>query len=418
MLPVDSSTALDLGAALACGLMIGIEQGWRLRLQKTGTRVAGVRTYSLIGLGGGLASVLGLAVHLLVAPVIAGGIVAALVIGYAREPGRIDATGVVSALVVLGLGMLAGGGHPALGVGAASVVTLLLASRSQSHRFVASLNQTDVQAFARYAVVSAAVLPFLPNKHVGPLGAWNPFQLWLVVVLVTGFSFVGYIANRTIGQRWGVIATAIIGGAYSSTAVTASLSERLGHGERGPLSAGIVLASAVMYFRVLILVGVLSPSTLLQFFLVIAPSTLTATIVALIAWIRSAGSTDSRASIERNPIEIVPALGFVGIVAIGAVATRWAQISYGQAGIATSLFITGTFDVDAAIVTLSGLPMTAISRELAAVALAGTIVTNMVLKMLVCAAYARRDGTVAIVGLGASTATLLITIVVRLAAIV
>src|SRR5205814_9218910 len=131
--------------------------------------------------------------------------------------------------------------------------------RTELHGFVERLDEQDVKALARYAVIAGAVLPFLPSGHYGPLGAWNPQKLWLIVVLVTGFSFLGYVANRIFGERHGTIATALIGGAYSSTAVTQALAQRLGREEVGGAEpAGIALATAVMYLRVLLLIGVLA----------------------------------------------------------------------------------------------------------------------------------------------------------------
>ena len=128
--------------------------------------------------------------------------------------------------------------------------------REELHGFVERLDADDVKALARYAVIAGAVLPFLPNGNYGPLGAWNPQRLWLVVVLVTGFSFLGYVANRIFGERHGTIATALIGGAYSSTAVTQSLAQRLGAKKQaGAEPAGIALATAVMYLRVPVLIG-------------------------------------------------------------------------------------------------------------------------------------------------------------------
>ena len=202
---------MELGAGLAVGLMIGIERGWRLRREKSGSRVAGVRTFTLLGVAGALAGILGESIHPLVTAAIVAALCVLLIIGFLREGTRKDATSAVAAVLAVSFGVLAG----------AAIVTLILATRTETHKFVARLNTTDMQAFARYAVIAAAVLPFLPNRSVGPLGAWNPFQLWLVIVLVTGFSFLGYIGNRTIGERGGILATALIGGAYSSTAVTA-----------------------------------------------------------------------------------------------------------------------------------------------------------------------------------------------------
>jgi uncharacterized membrane protein (DUF4010 family) len=401
---------LELGAGLAAGVVMGLERGWRLRREKSGARVAGVRTFSLLGLGGSLAGVLGERVHPLATVSILAALCALLIVAFVRDRARSDVTSAVAAVLALSLGVLAGAGLPAIAVATAAISTLILATRNQSHKFVARLNTTDVQAFARYAVIAAAVLPFMPNRSVGPLAAWNPFQLWLVVVAVTGFSFLGYVANRTIGERRGVLATALIGGAYSSTAVTASLAERLGAGEDGPLTAGMLIASAVMYVRVILLVAILSPSTVPAFLAVSGPAAIAGMAVAAVGWFRAPRQTGKNVRVARNPIELLPAFGFAAIVAVGALATRRAQQAFGQSGIAVSLFVTGTFDVDAAIVTLSGLPVHAIERDLAALAIGGTIIANMLLKMFIAAAYARGRSGSALIGMGLSTAILTISV--------
>jgi len=409
----EGQSALLLGAALACGLMIGMERGWRLRDEAPGTRVAGLRTFALLGAGGGLAGLLAAIVSPAVTAFLALALASVIVIGYARDAGRRDSTTPVAAIVALALGLLAGAGEASLAVTSAAITTLLLATRRESHAFIERLNREDVRAFARYSVIVLAVLPFLPHRQVGPLHAWNPFNLWLVVVLVTGFSFVGYVASRAFGARRGILVTALIGGAYSSTAVTASLSQTLGKGGAGPLSAGIGIATAVMYLRVILLVAVLTPSVLPAFVMATAPAAAVAALAALILWLRAPPAGRQELQAPRNPIEILPALGFATIVAAAAVFARWAQLQFGQSGVATSLFLTGSFDVDAAIVTLSGLPLAAIGRDLAALALGGTIVANMALKMGIVALYARGRGTIAIVALGLSMAVLLGTLLWR-----
>jgi uncharacterized membrane protein (DUF4010 family) len=394
--------------------MIGVERGWQLRREKSGSRVAGVRTFALLGGGGGIAALLGTLVHPAVGVVIVAAMAVALLIGFHRQAGERDATGVIAALLAVSLGLLAGAGQPALAVAGGAVVTFILSIRRESHAILGRLTATDVKAFARYAVIVAAVLPFLPNRSLGPFAAWNPFQLWLVVVLVTGFSLAGYVANRTIGARNGILASAVIGGAYSSTAVTASFARRLGTDEAGPLTAGILVASAIMYVRVTILIALLSPSTLPSFLIVIGPAAMVGAAIAVVAWLRSSKADAANGESARNPVELLPALMFVAIVAAGAVGTRWAQQSFGQQGAALSLFITGTFDVDAAIVTLSGLPAGTLVRDVAAVAIAGTVVANMLVKMAVTGLFARWRGSTALIGLGASTAVLIGTMVWRL----
>jgi uncharacterized membrane protein (DUF4010 family) len=338
---------------------------------------------------------------------------AIIAIGYGRRKGadRADATTAVAALVTLGLAFLAGTGSSALAVAGAAVVTLVLAVRGQTHRLLRRMDQEDVQAFARYAVIAAAVLPFLPSGHYGPYGAWNPQKLWLVVVLVTGFSFLGYVANRLFGERHGTIATAIIGGAYSSTAVTQSLAQRLGRDEEGGAEpAGIALATAVMYLRVLILVAVLATRVFVEFAILVVPALIVASAAGW--WLyRKSPRCDAPAA-PGNPIALLPALGFAAFVAAAAVAGAWAQSRFGQQGLAVMLLIMGSMDVDVAIITAGGLPAQALAADLAAMALAGTIIANMLVKVGVTLAYARRKGVSAAVALSFSVVALALGIAV------
>jgi uncharacterized membrane protein (DUF4010 family) len=391
-------------------LLIGIERGWKLKDQKPGTRVAGVRTFSMLGLGSGLAGLIGARGSPFAAAAILLGITALMTLAYAPElRAKRDSTSAVAALVTIGIGFLAGNGEPALGIASAAVAVAFLALRTELHEFVDKLDEQDVKALARYAIIAGAILPFLPSGHYGPLGAWNPQKLWLVVVLVTGFSFLGYAANRIFGERHGTIATALIGGAYSSTAVTQSLAQRLGSEEKGGAeNAGIALASAVMYLRVLLLIGVLSTRVLLPFALIILPALIVAWAAGF--WLYRKAPKCDAPSPPGNPIAILPALGFVAFVAFAAVAAKWAAGRFGEQGIALLLLIVGSSDVDTAIITLGNLPSAAISPLLAAIAIAGTIIVNMAVKMGITLAYARKRGLPAVAAMASSIVVLAISI--------
>jgi uncharacterized membrane protein (DUF4010 family) len=403
--------AVRVGSGLAIGALVGLERGYKLRTQKEGTRVAGVRTFSLLGVASGIAGRIGEA-----QPLAAGAIVAAtlgyLAIAYAPKlKAKGDATSPVAAAATIAAAFLAGLGFVGLALAAAAIIVLILAMRDDLHGFVERLDEQDVQALARFAVIALAVLPFLPDTDFGPYDAWNAAKLWWVVILVTGFSFAGYIANRIFGERHGTIATAIIGGAYSSTAVTQSLAQKLGSSERpGAEPAGIALASAVMYLRVLLLVAVLAGRLMLPFALVVAP----ALIVGWLAgwWLYRQAPHEAGPAPPGNPIALVPALTFLVFLAVAAVVARWAQSEFGEEGIAVLLLIMGSLDVDAAIVTAGNLPPEAIGARLAALALGGTVFANMSVKLLITLAYARGKGLKAALALGASMGALAASLIV------
>lgn len=403
--------ALALGTAVAVGLLIGIERGWNLRKVKAGKRVAGVRTFTLLGLLAGLAGLVGKMGQPLAGGAMVAAAAAIIALGYARRtgPDKADATSPVAALVTLGLGALAGSGNPGPAIAGAALVTLILALRNEAHGLIDRLDEEDVKALARYAVIALAVLPFLPSGRYGPYGAWDPQKLWWVVVLVTGFSFAGYVANRIFGTRHGTIATALIGGAYSSTAVTQSLAQRLGSDQAGGAEpAGIALASAVMYVRVIILVAVLASRVLVTFALIILPALVTAAAAGY--WLYRSAPRHLGPAPPGNPIALVPAFGFLAFVAAAAVASAWAQGRFGEQGMALLILVMGSMDVDVAIITVGGMDPSAISPTLAAIALAGTIFINMSVKLGITLAYARGKGTSAAVALGASMAVLAATL--------
>ena len=403
--------ALGVGSGLVTGVLVGLERGFKLRSQPDGKRVAGIRTFSLLGLGGGIAGLIGLSQPFAAAAIILG-MLAYLAIAYAPKlKVKGDVTSPIAAAATIAVAFLAGSGSIGLALACAAVIVLILAMRNEVHDFVDRLDEKDVKALARFAVIALAILPFLPDRSFGPYDAWNAAKLWWVVILVTGFSFAGYIANRLFGAKHGTIATALIGGAYSSTAVTQSLAQRLGSGEGGGAEpAGIALASAVMYLRVLVLVAILAQRLILPFAMVIAP----ALIVGWLAgwWLYRTAPHQEGPVLPGNPIALIPALTFLLFLAGAAVVARWAEASFGQEGIAVLLLIMGSLDVDAAIVTAGGLPPQVIDAELAALALGGTILANMTVKLGVTLAYARGKGLTAALGLGASMAALAATLVV------
>ena len=375
-----------VGLGLALGLLVGIQRGWALRNDAPGTRFAGIRTFALLGLAGAIAGVLqeraeGLANILLAATA------ALVLIGYWRSSRRdaaISGTASLVGLLTMACGFLAGSGEALLATTAAGVMVLILALRNQLHGWIAHLDEVEVIAIARFALIALVILPLLPDTPLGPFGAWRPRQLWMVVVLVSGISFLGYIASRKLGASRGTIATAAAGSAVSSTAVTAALAIKLRNQEEQPaiLYAGIAAASAVMFLRVMVLTWALAGFALPTFALLAVPgmlASLAATAFFLLR-MRSAPDRPVQAIPVRNPFDIGPALLLMVLVMVLSVAARWVLDRYGDAGLAVVLALTGTVDVDSAIITMGNLPSGTLAPDVAGLILLPPVLLNTLFK--------------------------------------
>ncbi|WP_225207758.1 MgtC/SapB family protein [Novosphingobium huizhouense] len=389
---IENATLTALAAALLTGLIVGVERGWSQRLRPAGTRIAGVRTFGLLGLVGGLAGALpdALAAALVL------GAAALLAIGYrseAESPIR-SATTPVAGLLTLALGVAAVRIAPGVALGGAAVAFALLAARPALHRALVGLSAIEVEAAARFLLIALLALPLLPDRAFGPFDAWNPRRIWMVVVIVAGLSFAGYAAARRWGSRRGLLLVAATGAIVSSTAVTADYARRLRSEPeaRSALVAGIALASIVMFLRVQVLALMLVPRALPSLAMALAPATLVAAGFALAAW-RQQGEAAGGEVRLGNPLDFRPALVLAVMVALFSLIARWALARYGDAGMGTVLALTGMMDVDAAVLTLAGLAPDAIGAERAGLLLAGPVLANTLVKAVMALVIAPgRDG--------------------------
>ena len=377
---------------LAIGLLIGLERGWQQRSARPGSRVAGLRTFGLFGLIGGLAGfAAGMTQGWAVSAVLLLAGCALVIIGYRRDKSP-SATTEAAALVTLGLGWLAGHGLPVPALALAVVTAFLLAQRQRLHAWIEGLSEADFHAVVLFAVIAGALWPVLPDRAMGPMNAWNPRELWLVVV-VCAISFAGYVLGRRLGPERGVLAMAAVGAIYSSTAVTAALAQRIKTEpeSRPRLAAGIAIASTVMFLRTGLLVGLLVPFALIGFARVMGPAAL---VALLLAWLlaRRAAVAPAGDAPTGNPFALLPALGFAVLVALVQLVVQWMQVRFGGSGVAITLALAGAMDVDAAIVALRGLPRGSITPGLAGTILALPVLLNTLLKLGVVLVTAGRAG--------------------------
>lgn len=375
-----------IALGLVLGLLVGVQRGWAQRDAVDGSRFAGVRTFGLLGLAGALAGHLTAEVQG-VAMLIMAAAAALILLSYhraSREGATISGTASLVGLITLASGFLAGTGERLTATGVTVVMVLLLTMRERLHAFVERMTEVEVAALARFALIAGVVLPLLPDEALGPLDAWNPRNLWLVVVLVCGISLAGYVAARMLGPSKGVLATAAAGSMVSSTAVTVAMASRMKEdgANLGLLGGSIAIGSVVMFARMLVLTGLLAPFALPTLALLAAPGLAVSLAGSglLLARLKDWGDAGTGPMVLRNPFAIGPALILMALVMAMSLVARWLEGIYGDAGLATVLAIAGIVDADSAVITLGGLPEGSIGPTMAGLVLLPPIVLNSLFK--------------------------------------
>lgn len=384
-----------LGVALALGLLIGLERGWQLRALPEGHRVAGFRTFALISLLGGVAALPLDAWGPIWLGVMAGAVALVLTAGYWRGSANredISATSVVAALLTFALGALAGRGELTVAASSAVVVTLLLGFKPELHHLLRRIQRDELVATLRLLLISVVLLPILPNRGFGPWSAFNPYQVWWLVVLVASVSYVGYFAIKLIGLKGGVLVTALLGGMVSSTAIAVSLARRgANQPEKAPLfSAGVIISSAIMFPRMLLVAGIAAPALVVPLATLLMPPALVA--AALAAPLTRSGSRRAASDTgvqwqPRNPLELRTALGFglflVAMIFFSHAASNW----IGARGLYLLGALSGLVDVDAITLSLATMwTRGGTSKEVAVAAIAIAAAVNTLVKPILVAA--------------------------------
>lgn len=376
-----------LSVALAVGLLIGIERGWRTRNEAEGERSIGLRTLALTGLLGGIAAALGQAAgnaalvvglaFLAFAPIIA-----ALRYHEMAHDKTFGATTVLAALVTFTLGCLAVLVDPGIAAAAAVAATALLALKTALHAWLRTLTWEELRAGLVLLVMTLILLPLLPNRGMGPLSAINPYELWLMTILIAAVSSAGYVAMKWIGGQQGVVLSAIAGGLVSSTAVTLSFSRLAGeHPERaGSLVAGALLAGMTMMGRILFVAGAVNFAMLRWLVLPLAFAALGTAAMAF-WYLRQSDHRDADTPLALSaPFELGSVLKFGAFLACIMVAAKIATEWAGGSGAFALAALSGIADVDAITLTMARLGGGALDLEPAAAAILLAAAVNTAVK--------------------------------------
>lgn len=363
-----------LGIALAIGLMVGLERGWQTREVSDERRTAGLRTFALSGLLGGICGLLSndsSPIILVAGLLVFSGALVSFSLLEARARQKFTVTSTIAGILTFVLGAYAVLGNETVAVAAAVVMAALLAMRGPLHEWVKKVTWPEMRSALVLLAMSFLLLPILPDRPVDPWEVLNPYRIWLCAILVASISFVGYIAVRIFGDRKGVTVAAIAGGVASSTATTLSLA-RLArdHKENSRLlSGGVLLAGTVMIVRIIVLAGVLKPD-LLAILLWPTVSAGTVFLLGAVLLLRGpAGNSDTPHLQIKNPFELSVVLRLASLIALIMVLGKIAAEQSGNLGLFVLSGVSGIADVDALILSVTRLTNVHVSETNAAIAI-------------------------------------------------
>jgi uncharacterized membrane protein (DUF4010 family) len=366
------------------GLAIGVEREWSGHATGPRARFAGIRTFTLLGAIGGIAGWLWAGQVQALATVLLAVSGALVVTAYfAASRTEIDGTTEVGAIVVLGAGLLAGLGQITLASGIVAVTALILLEKSHLHAFVGRLDDEELRAAARFAVMAAVVLPLLPTGPYGPLGGVRPRDLWLLVLFISGLSFAGYVARRVIGVSRGNVLAGLLGGLVSSTNVTLTFSRASRDRRQAGMSLayGVVAACTVVLVRVVIVAAALNASlgwTLVPY---LGPPFVVGLLI-LVTGLRNKTEESAGLDVSTNPLQIGAALQMAALFQAVLFAVYLMRDVWGDVGVLVSGAALGLTDVDALTIAMARGASAGIPLEVAARAVVTGILANTALKLV------------------------------------
>jgi uncharacterized membrane protein (DUF4010 family) len=395
---VDWSFLQQLAVSFGLGFLLGLER------QRTEHSIAGIRTFPLICLFGtvcaAIATKFGGWIFGAGLLALAGLVIAA---NHAKlRSGKIDPgmTTEIAALLLYAVGGLIVLAGTALALVLGGVMALVLHYKDPLHRFAAAVGARDMRAIMHFVLLSLVILPLLPREDYGPWGVWNPFKIWLMVVLIVGISLAGYVAYKLLGARMGTLVSGVVGGLISSTAATVSFARRsAAEPALAPLAAFVIMiASCIALVRVVVEIAAVAPGVLGG----MAPPLLallgvSAGIAALL-YAQSRRQTTHMPP-QKNPAELGSALLFGGLYAIVLVAVAAAENFFGSAGLYTVGVISGFTDMDAITLSTAQLAGTgAVDVSTAWRVVLAAALSNFVFKLATVAALGARALTLRVAG--------------------
>jgi uncharacterized membrane protein (DUF4010 family) len=385
---IDQTLVWSLFTALLIGLIIGLEREIAQE-QRQDVKFAGLRTFGIVGLMGGICAYMAVQDYFVfIAALLA--ITALTCVAYYKATEISKHLGFTTEMALLLTFLLGGLAYFQLTIAVilAIIITVLLAFKEPLHQFTFKIPIKEFYDSLKFALIAIVVLPVLYyqfNQGYGPLGAFNPYQVWLFVVILSGISFVGYFLVKWFGTDLGLVLTGFLGGLASSTAVTTAMAMRTKEvmGIEHSARAASMFANAVMFMRVLLLIFLLYPSLALRIYLPLGVMFVTSTLVASYFYIKGRGAISGGTIKLNTPFSIEPALIFATFLTAILFLSKATLIYLGSAGLYVTSLVSALVDVNPIVISTSQLALNGLaSTNVAVIAIMLAVFVNMAVQIV------------------------------------
>lgn len=341
---------IHLLLALALGALIGLEREYS-QIKRGFRGYGGIRTFPLIALLGALSAFLAERYS----PVIIwsgfGGITLFIAISHyflSSKHGRIGLTTEIAGIITFIIGVLSYSEKPIIPITIAIIMTIFLYTRIELHQFAGNLKKDEMYSTLKFAIIAFVILPLLPDKPFGPFLFFNPYRVWLMVVLVSGVSFVGYILVHFLGKHSTAV-TGFLGGFVSSTATTLSMAERSSQkNDSSSLVFATIAANTAMIIKILFIILIFNKELFIALLLPIGIIITGSILIA--APFSNQNKNQQKLIIFTSPFTLTSALKFGAIFAFILFLVRFA-VHISQKSFYAITFFSGLFDADATVLS-------------------------------------------------------------------
>jgi len=375
---------IRMGLILLLGLVVGIERGWSLQQKKEGHRTAGIRTFTLIALAGGLWGILTQQIGEVLLGIVFLAFVSIIMIGYIRhsqQTGALGLTTEVAAVLTFTIGVAVARGYLVLSVATTVIMVLILSIKPKLHQWVKTIEPHELYSGILFLLISAVVLPLLPNRGFGPWKVFNPFELWGMVVLIAGISYIGYFSMKYLGSKKGILFTSFTGSLVSSIAVTVTLGRFASEGKASNiLLTGVLIATFTALARVLVWVMIFNQHLIFKVGASVAVMIFTTLVLAFWSWRRSEHPENRKRVTLRNPLQLSTALQFGLILAAVMLLSEATKHWFGDPGIYGLSLISGAVDIDSITLSLLKISGQNLSLSAAGNGIVLATITNTLIK--------------------------------------